>query len=177
MGALEAYIINLEDIGETPQTFHYNLNDAYFQAVGDGSIHAGEVDADVIVMRQGTNFKIEMSLSGSVTIDCDICLDPMQQPIEAQTTLVATLGTEYNDDGDTIIIDEQKGEIDLSWLLYEQVALAIPLKHVHEQGKCNPQMLSAVNAFEHHTDRQQEDNTLADERWNELKKLKTIFKD
>lgn len=177
MNNIEAYNINLESVGTEQQSFHYVLDSEFFRTIENSNVDSGEVETDVAIARQGRDFKIDVSLSGFVTVTCDLCLEPMEQPIKAQATLMATLGEEFNDDGDIITIDERDGNIDLSWLLYEQVALAIPLRHVHEQGLCDPKMVSVINSIEHKQDNQTEQNKLTDERWNELEKLKTILKD
>ena len=37
---------------------------------------------------------------------------------------------------------KRQGEINVAWFMYEFVALAIPMKHVHAPGKCNKAMTS-----------------------------------
>ena len=40
--------------------------------------------------------------------------------------------SEYAEEGDNlIVIPEEEGEINVAWFMYEFVALAIPMKHVH----------------------------------------------
>ncbi len=59
----------------------------------------------------------------------------------------------------------------VAWYLYEFIALAIPIKHVHAPGKCNPAMVRALE--EHSAARSgQEDEQPMDPRWEALLKLK-----
>ena len=41
---------------------------------------------------------------------------------------------------DEIVVIPEEGEINIAWFLYEFIALSIPIKHVHEPGKCNRTM-------------------------------------
>lgn len=177
MNNFESYKIDLENISEGVQTYEYILDDAYFQSLEGSEIGGGNVQTTVKIERKSQNFVIDIALSGVVTIECDICLDPMQQPIEAQAVLIAKCGEAYEDDGEVITIDEKEGILDLSWLIYEQVALAIPLRHVHEEGKCNPEMIAKLASHEQQLVDDESETTSVDERWNDLEKLKTIFKD
>ena len=64
----------------------------------------------------------------------------------------------------------------MAWLIYEFIALDIPIKHVHAPGKCNAAMIKALE--EHSATRSSdEDGAAVDPRWSELEKLKTIIKD
>ena len=68
-------------------------------------------------------------------------------------------------------VAEDEGILDVTWLLYEFIALAIPIRHVHAPGKCNPAMIRALE--EHSAARSgQEDGVTVDPRWETLLKLK-----
>ena len=87
------------------------------------------------------------------------------------------------------MIPEEEGEINVAWFMYEFVALAIPMKHVHAPGKCNKAVSSKLH--KHLRTKADEDDaedeifiegedampesdaeeTQIDPRWNELKKI------
>ena len=60
----------------------------------------------------------------------------MQQPVEATRTMKAKLGDEYDDDGELVIVPYTEGTLDVAWLMYEFIALEIPMRHVHADGQC-----------------------------------------
>jgi len=69
----------------------------------------------------------------------------MDFPIETAAHLIVKFGKDYSEESDEIVvIPESEGVINLAWFLYEFVALAIPIKHVHAPGKCNKQMTSKL---------------------------------
>ena len=50
-------------------------------------------------------------------------------------------GDSYNDDSDDLLeIPESDNYLNVAYMLYDTVALAIPIKHVHPLGKCNRAM-------------------------------------
>ena len=96
----------------------------------------------------------------------------MEQPIEADDRLVAQFGEEDSDDGDEVVtVAEDEGILDISWHIYEFIALAIPVKHVHAPGKCNAAMIEKFNELSAARSGDEDEKTM-DPRWNALLKLK-----
>ena len=92
------------------------------------------------------------------------------------------------EEGDNlIVIPEEEGEINVAWFMYEFIALAIPMKHVHAPGKCNKAVTSKLSkhlktdanedsdeVFDTGGDDivvEEEMEEQIDPRWNELKKI------
>lgn len=126
---------------------------------------------------------------GFVWIPCDRCLDDMEQPVSSTDKLLVKFGHEYAEEGDNlIVIPEEEGEINVAWFMYEFIALAIPMKHVHAPGKCNKAMSSKLNKHLRTTSdddmaedgftpeeevelMNEETETPVDPRWDVLKKI------
>jgi uncharacterized metal-binding protein YceD (DUF177 family) len=118
-------------------------------------------------------FELQFHIEGTVKVPCDLCLDDMDQPIEAERLLVAKLGPETNtEDDDVVIVDENEGILDTAWLIYEFIALAIPIKHVHAPGKCNSAMTQKLQELSGAVRSGEEDDKEVDPRWEKLKNLK-----
>ena len=96
----------------------------------------------------------------------------MEQPIEADNRLVAKFGDADSEDDEVVMVNEDEGILDLSWLIYEFIALAIPIRHVHAPGKCNAAMIKALE--EHSSDRSSDEESTKpiDPRWAALGNLK-----
>jgi uncharacterized metal-binding protein YceD (DUF177 family) len=112
----------------------------------------------------------------------------MDYPIETTARLFVKFGKDYSEESDEIVvIPEIEGMINIAWFLYEFVALAIPIKHVHAPGKCNKQMSTKLKK---HSAKLADDDSYAedvddiivtddedteeptDPRWDVLKELK-----
>ena len=93
---------------------------------GNQDILDASVNVEVKVLKEGSQ-KVEASihLSGSVTVQCDRCLEPLAIPVEASPSEVFKPGTVELD-------------WDLSQEVYDYTCLAIPLQRVHPDGECNP---------------------------------------
>lgn len=90
-------------------------------------------------------FEMNFQIEGVVVVPCDRCLDDMEIPIDTHNRLVVKFGKEYAEESDeVVVIPEEEGAINLAWFLYEFIALAVPMKHVHAPGKCNKAMSSKL---------------------------------
>ena len=127
------------------QEYEYLLDNQFFINIGGEDVQKGRVKVTLTVTKHKDFFDFTFVLSGVAIIPCDRCLDDMDFPIETAAHLVVKFGKDYSEESDEIIvIPESEGIINLAWFLYEFVALAIPIKHVHTPGKCNKQMTSKL---------------------------------
>jgi len=177
MYSLEPFKIDLREAKDSEKTIGFDLGDDYFKAIGGSEVKSGTVRMDVSIRNTAGTFELRFSFRGMVNVPCDLCLDEMAQPVDGEGSLFARLGDEYSEDDDLITVDKADGLIDLSWFIYEFVALAIPVRHVHEQGRCNKEMAALLKEHEAGAATEAEQGEETDPRWSELKKLKTIIKD
>lgn len=174
---LESLKIDLKELNEGLTMLHFNLGDAYFESLDEDEIKRGSVSVSLNVRRTENYFELDFHTAGSVVIPCDLCLDDMDQPIETDDRLVVKFGEEYSEDDDLVTVEEGDGTLDLSWFVYEFIALNVPIKHVHAPGKCNAAMIKALEEHSATRSSDEDEETAVDPRWNELEKLKTIIKD
>lgn len=177
MSTLETLKIDLKGMKTDHEQLVFTLGDVFFDAVGTGLVNGGNVRADVRVHRMQHAFEVSCHIEGYVIVPCDMCLEPMEQAVEADNRLVVKLGETYSEDDDLITVNEAEGLLDLSWFIYEFIALAVPIKHVHAPGKCNPAMIDALEAHSAARSSDGADSKPIDPRWSELEKLKSIIKD
>lgn len=180
MSTLNSYRIDLKNMKSEKQEFWFHLDDVFFQTVNGPEISSGDLDAHLLVRRTSGAFEFVIDVEGTVQIQCDRCLDMMDQPIQSESLIKVRLGEEYDDDGEWITVPEEDDVFDVSWLLYEIIALEIPLQHVHEPGACNESMISALEthcatrgdleADDSQAGETDEDKPI-DPRWNELRKI------
>lgn len=110
----------------------------------------------------------------------------MEHEVNVEEKLHVKIGDEYREEGDDTLVIPEPGELNITWLLYEFIALTIPLKHVHPYGKCNKEMSAQLHKMRAHLPEAEEENeegvlppyeddnseTPTDPRWDALKKLK-----
>ena len=170
---LETLKIDLKGLEEGVNHLEFDLDDAYFKAIDAPEVSQGKVRVLLDITRTGNDFfTLDFHETGVVMVPCDICLDPMEQSIEITQRLEVKLGTENSEEDDLVMVAEDEGILDITWYLYEFIALAIPIKHVHAPGKCNPAMIRTLEEYSATRSGQEGNETPMDPRWEALLKLK-----
>lgn len=172
MRSLETLKIDLKDLKDGVTTLEYDLDNSYFEYIEAPEVRKGNVHVVISVNKLNDYFELEFHTEGTVMIPCDICLDDMEQPISTDNRLVARFGEENSDDDDVVTVDENEGMLDTSWLIYEFICLAIPIKHVHAPGKCNAAMSKLLTEHSAARSSDEEGKQQIDPRWEALLKLK-----
>ena len=192
MGKFEKYRIDLKGIKENHAHYDFLLDNAFFAAIDSPELQKGKVTVQVDVKKTAQAFELSFNSQGTVVVLCDRCLDEMDQEISSTDKIFVKFGAEYADEGDNlIIVPEDEGDINVAWIMYEYIALAIPMKHVHAPGKCNKTMSGKLNKYLRTSaddmdemepvddSAEDESNIVSDEendkpidpRWSELQKL------
>ena len=169
---LETLKIDLKGLKEGVNHLEFDLDDTYFKAVDAPEVSRGKVHVSLDIVRNGNDFfTLDFHEVGTVMISCDRCLDLMEQPIETTQRLEVNFGTENSEEGDLVTVAEDEGILDVTWYLYEFIALAIPIKHVHAPGKCNSAMVRALEEYSAARSGEEDEQPM-DPRWEALLKLK-----
>ena len=145
MGKFELYTIDLKNLTPGTHDFEYLLENKFFVDIDGNEVQKGHVHVQLAVKKSSMAFELNFQIVGTVIIPCDRCLDDMELPIETQDKLIVKFGKEYAEESDEIVIvPEEEGTINVAWFMYEFIALAIPIKHVHAAGKCNKAMAAKL---------------------------------
>ena len=174
---LEPFKIDLKSLKGEDATMDFKLDDGFFEAVEAPDIHRGKLNVTLNVHHGAGVYELDFHTTGTVTVSCDLCLDEMEQPIETDNRIVARLGENYSEDDDLVTVPEDEGILDTAWFVYEFIELAVPIRHVHAPGMCNPAMTELLKRYvveEGQPSRRGEGEQAGavDSRWEALKKLK-----
>ena len=172
MCSLEQFKIDLKGLTTEVTTLDFDLDNAFFDALDETEVESGSLHVSLSIRKASGFFELIFHTVGTVDIVCDRCLDLMEQPIETDNRLVVKFGSTGSEDDDTVIVDENEGILDTSWFIYEFIALAIPIQHVHAPGKCNPAMTKALEELSADRSGDEESSQAIDPRWEKLKNLK-----
>lgn len=168
MEALAEHTIHFSGLAEGEHMFDFLLAEPFFTATGMEEYElGGEVNAHVDLDRSEHLLVANISVSGYVTVPCDHCNAPMQQPVAgAQRQIFKLTGEEGVDDDELVSLDTYAHEVNLTHYFFECITLHVPIRHVHPEGKCDPEVDQAFQEIkvEHAPD--------PDPRWDALKALK-----
>ena len=188
MAKFSLYNIPLKNLSQGVHAYEYELDRKFFDSIDGDEVKKGNVNVTLKVTRTSSSFEFNFDIEGVVKIPCTRCLDDMDLEIDTEARLIVKFGREYSEESDEIVvIPEDEGEINIAWFLYEFIALAIPIKHVHPPGECNRVVSSkfkkhravSVDGDEEDdddyiaddSDSSEEDNQQSDPRWDALRGL------
>jgi uncharacterized metal-binding protein YceD (DUF177 family) len=141
---MKTIIIPIDDWAAGERTFRFLADSEFFQTFGNTEILDAAVGVEVRAVKQGSRrVEADLHLTGTVTVACDRCLEPLALPVdEAQSfSFRADVpeGTDLSEEGTEVLpLTSAPGGLDLSQVVYDYVCLALPLQRVHSNGECNP---------------------------------------
>lgn len=142
------YQVNLNTLRENPARFDYSVGSDFFSGMESSLVEKGEVDAHVELSDCGNDsYRLKLRLAGWVEVPCDYCLEPMKLTVEDERELKVRFGDPAETTADCVVVSRRDGRLDMAPLIYDYVVLAIPLRHVHEEGECNVEMAERLAEF------------------------------
>lgn len=177
---------------EGVHSFEYHLGKQFFVNMESADVHDADLTVQLTVTLNHDLYQLDFNITGQVTLICDRCLDNLFWPIETSYSIAVKYGDDYNDDSDDLlVIPWSDNFLNVAYIIYETVVLAIPIKHVHPLGKCNRQMSamlkkhrsnaadpeeaqlqeSLIDEMEAIPDETADDSSASDPRWDALKGL------
>lgn len=189
MGKFSTFKLPLKGLGVGTHDFEYHLDKQFFVNMESSDVRDADLNVRLVVKYNGDFYDLDFMIEGDVTLICDRCLDDLHFPISTSYHIVVKYGEDYNDDSDEVLeIPYSDSTLNVAYMLYDTVELAIPIKHVHPLGKCNRQMsalLKKHRATANDEDAELEnelidemdsmpdstDETPTDPRWDALRKL------
>lgn len=168
---LSTYNIEFKGLKEGNHEFDYQIGKSFFGFFENSLVEEGDIKVKIVLEKHSSFLELHLSLSGTVVLTCDRCLEQYNQRIKGKSSLFVKFGETQSEEGEDVIwVLPEEHQINVAQLIYEYIAISIPLRHVHPAGKggdlgCNPEMLKKLEEYTRH----ESDST--DERWNELKKL------
>lgn len=189
VGKFSEFKLQLKSMPEGVERFDYHLDKTFFMNMENADVREADLDVKLTVVNRGGIYNLDFAITGSVTLLCDRCLDDLVLPIDAPYHIAVKYGDCYNDESDELLeIPESDNFLNVAYMVYDTVALAIPIKHVHPLGKCNRAMSAILKKHRAHSiddDDEALDDEFFDEvddmgsaseaptdsRWDELKKL------
>ena len=171
MCSLEQFKIDLKRLTDEVTALEFDLDNHFFAALDGSELRKGTLHVSVSIRKATGFFDLQFHTEGTVTVTCDRCLDDMDQSISTDNRQVVKLGSVYSEEDDVITVSEDEGILDTSWLIYEFIMLAIPIKHVHAPGKCNPAMSNVLEELSTDRSSDEESSQPIDPRWSKLAEI------
>ncbi len=157
--------------------YEYEIENKFFESFGFDEFHSSKINVKLNFSKKNNLFELNFQMNGSVNLDCDVSLEPYDQPVEGEFSMVVKFGPEYNDDNDEILIlPHEEYQINVSQFIYELIILSLPSKRVHPKvldGTMESEALKKLKDLEVDNENPAESKDEIDPRWDKLKGLIT----
>lgn len=193
MGKFSQFKLPLKSLSSGVHSFDYHLDKEFFKNMESADVRDADVDVHLTVDFNNDVYALVFTLKGVITVPCDRCLDDLQLDVDTSYSTKVKYGETYSESDDMMEIPESDNYLNVAYMIYDTVSLAIPIKHVHPLGKCNRAMSSLLKKHRAQTpddpDAELEDelidemdsmtsqtdtsgsDTASDPRWDKLKEL------
>lgn len=156
--------------------FEFHLDKQFFENMEFSDARNADIDVALKVVYRNDIYAFHFEFKGQITVPCDRCLDDLAIDVDTSYEISVEYGDDYNDDSDDLlVIPHGDNSLNVSYMIYDSVVLAIPLKHVHPLGKCNKTMSAILRQHRAEVDPDELADDVAeapaDPRWDALRSL------
>lgn len=167
MGKFTEFKLPLKSLSPGSSTYSYKLGKQFFSNMESADIRDADLDVTLTVVYKDDIYALHFDIAGTITLICDRCLDDLILPVETSYDISVEYGDDYNDDSDTLlVIPATDNFLNVAYMIYDTVALTIPMKHVHPMGKCNRAMSNVLK--KHRATRPGEDDEMIEGLMEEM---------
>ena len=168
MGKFSQFKLPLKSLPKGTHEFDYHPDKQFFVNMENADVRDADVDVKLVVTYANDVYDLAFTLTGTVVVPCDRCLDDLTLDIDTTYKIKVKYGEEYREDSDDLMeIPESDSYLNVAYMISDTVALAIPIKHVHPLGKCNRAMSSLLKKHRA-TDASDPDAALEDQLMDEM---------
>lgn len=145
MGKFSQFKLPLKSLPKGAHEFEYHLDKQFFTNMESPDVRDADVNVGLVVTYKNDVYDLAFTIKGTVVVPCDRCLDDLPLDIDTTYGIKVKYGDDYREDSDDLMeIPESDNYLNVAYMIYDTVSLAIPIKHVHPLGKCNRAMSSLL---------------------------------
>ncbi|UTW63827.1 hypothetical protein KFE98_06715 [bacterium SCSIO 12741] len=90
---MERYEIRLSGLSTGKHTFQFELDKKFFEffeqnGFGENLIQDGSLAAEVLLDKRESMLELNFTIEGSVSVPCDLCMNPMDVPMAIEQRVV-----------------------------------------------------------------------------------------
>jgi uncharacterized protein len=169
MDVLAEFIIPIVGLKLGEHTFQFEVDGKFFEKFDNTELEKGNLHIDLCLVKRSNLIELNFQVQGSVQVICDRCADDLNLALRhKEMRIVKFSQEEFDPTDDVMVLGPDDHELDVSHMVYETIALAIPFRRVHSVDSCNQEVLDKLEEYQ-----ENEKGIDVDERWSALKKLLT----
>lgn len=173
---MNKYNVDIQALKDKEQAHSFVIDSAFFSLFQPTYLDKGSLTAEILLNRGVNMIKLHLEIHGQVELVCDRSLRPFEHAIHTSKDIVFKLGDRYEEmSEDVIMIDSKSGSIDVSQLIYDYIALEVPMKKLHpDYDEENEEAEVLIWTSQNETSSLESEDSkseLIDPRWSKLKSL------
>lgn len=152
---------------------HYNfeVTQTFFEELTHLQLEKGVVKIQLELEKKETMMLAFFSAIGDVQQACCRCNDLVEVNVNTELSIIYKLGTEESEDENLVVLHPDSYEIDAYQPIYEMLIMALSANPTHEEGFCNQEMITILNAYMLDKNESNIKEDKEDPRWAKLKNL------
>ncbi len=146
------FSIPLNGLPVGKSAFHQQADKRFFNSFDNSDILDASLDVDVLVEKSGNYLGVDCHIIGELVVECDRCLEELALPVNRTVRLSVKFGSEpaegldlMEEEREILYLPLDADELDLGQVVYDYSLLSLPMQRVHEDGKCNPEVMGRLN--------------------------------
>jgi len=175
MRKFKAYAIPFVGLKVGQHRFEYDVKNTFFELFDFQEFNDVDVNVELLLTKKANMLELDFALKGQVNVNCDVTLEPFDQPISNTLSLVVKFGEFFNDDNEELLIlPHGEHEIQIQQYIYEGIILGLPAKRVHpgvEDGTLDSEILERLDELKPNKEEENTKDEDTDPRWDKLKEL------
>lgn len=124
--------VNLLEIKAFPYKESFEIKENFFEAFGGGITPIGSFRVDIELTKTVQGYQADIDVKGAIEAECARSLELFNYPISLEERVFFRL-SDYNEDmgEDLILLNRSSETLNLDQVVYDKIALSIPLRLVH----------------------------------------------
>ncbi|MEY4928213.1 MAG: hypothetical protein RI894_2651 [Bacteroidota bacterium] len=139
-----SYSIPFTGLTEGIHEYKFHVDSEFFSAIKDPLVSDGDVDAVLLFDKRPNMMLLSFTYEGVLTVTCDRCADDFDQEIVGESEYIVKFGDRNYEEEDIVYILRSEINLNVAHYLYESMVLELPLRRVHPDDNCNPDVVKNI---------------------------------
>ncbi len=170
MNYLKQFRVSFRGLSIGIHDYEWQIDKKFFEEIENSEIGDNRLVVKMKLEKQERMLILNFSISGTIRITCDRCLDEFDMPVGIEEIVFVKFGDERKEEDDNVIVvPESEFQVDTAALINDFVTLSLPIKKVHPMDDngisgCNKEALKRLDELSV--------RKKVDPRWDQLKNIK-----
>ncbi len=170
MKKISEYSIPFQGLKQGKHLFNFQVDRHFFGSFEEALLEEGDIELEVAFEKRPGMFVLDFSFEGTIQVNCDLCAEERDLPIEGKEQLLVKFSEEGGEEEQVIYLLPGETELNIAQQAYEFICLSVPMRRVpcaNEEGDptCDSNVLDYLSS----DDVESEEETI-NPIWAELKK-------